>query len=269
MNDSGPMRELFSGPGGGTRVSRNPRRGWAIAAWIVGGLVVLLGVAFVLVDNGLRAGAEAVAQTAISEQLPANVTGHVDVTIGGPSVIWQYLTGSFDRVELDAPKLIVDGVPVAVHLVARGVPTDLTAPVRHVSAVVSMDQTALNAILQVPGAASELTLGDGSLGYDAEQSILGFPISYHLTAKPKAAGTTVLLTPIAATITAGPVGVDATWLVNAILGEKPLPVCVAENLPKGVEVTRISVTPAAATVTFAAANLTLSQATLTTKGSCG
>lgn len=259
-------------PGTQTPGAPKPRRrgrGGIVAAWIVGGLVVLLGVAFVLVDNALRAGAESVVQVAIAQQLPGNVTGKIDVHIGGPSVILQYLAGSFERVELDAAKLTVDGVPVSVRVVAGGVPTDLAKPVRDVTAVVTLDQAALNAILKVPGAASGLTLGDGTLGYDGSQSLLGVNVSYHVTAKPKAAGAQVLLTPTHATVTAGPVGLDLTTVVNAIVGQKPLAICVAQNLPPGVDVTKITVAPKAATVTFNAKNLKLSKETLTAKGSCG
>jgi hypothetical protein len=56
--------------------------------------------------------------------------------------------------------------------------------------------------------------------------------------------------------------------VNAIIGEGPVPVCVASYLPAGVDVTHIDVTPKAATLTLHAKNLVLSSSTLSTKGSC-
>lgn len=68
------------------------------------------------------------------------MTGNVDVRIGG-AVILQYLTGSFERVELDAPKLTVDGVPASARVVASGVSTDLAKPVRNVTAVAHSTRT--------------------------------------------------------------------------------------------------------------------------------
>jgi hypothetical protein len=259
---------FFEAPDGG-RPARKRGRGWIIAAWIVGGLIILLGIAAVLVDNGLRSAAESVAADQIEQRLPDNVTGAVDVHIGGGSVILQYLSGSFDHVELDAPTLAVNGIPAPAHVVASGVSTDLSTPVRDVTATVKMSQDALNALLKVPQATSGVTLGDGTLSFDGAQSLLGFTVKYHATAKPKAAGTTIELTPTAAKVTAGPAGLDLSDFVTKLLGAKPLPVCVAQYLPKGVDVTKIDVNPKAATVTFHAADLALTSQTFSTKGSCG
>lgn len=121
----------------------------------------------------------------------------------------------------------------------------------------------------MPDAASGLTFGDGTVGFNRAQSVLGLKVAYHVTAKPEAAGRVVLLSPTGVTVTAGPAGLDVTRVVNAILRQKPLLVCVAQYLPTGVDVTQIAVEPKAATVTFDAKNLKLSKATLTTKGSCG
>lgn len=245
------------------------RRRWATASWVVGGLIVLLGIAAVLVDNGLRAAAESVAAGQIEQRLPAGVTGHLEVRIEGGSVILQYLSGSFDRVDVDGSALKIDGQPAPTHVVARGVPTDLTKPVRDVTARVALDQAALNSLVKVPGAVSGVTPGDGTLSFDGSQSLLGLTVSYRATAKAKAAGETITLTPTAATVTASPVGLNFTAVVNAILGQAPLSVCVAQYLPAGVEITNIAVTPTAATLSFAAKNLVLSGSALATKGSCG
>lgn len=260
---------FFETPGGGDPARGRKRgRGWIIAAWIVGGLIVLLGIAAVLIDNGLRSTAESVAASQIEQQLPANVTGKVDVHVGGGSVILQYLSGSFDHIELDAPTLSVDGVRAPAHVVASGVSTDLSTPVRSVTATVKLSQDGLNALLKVPQATSGVTLGEGTLSFDGVQNLLGIPVKYHATAKPKAAGTTINLTPTAAKITAGPAGLDLSGLVERLLGSKPLPVCVAQYLPKGVDVTKIEVNPTVATITLHAADLSLSSTTFTTKGSC-
>lgn len=265
--DTVSMGEFFEAPDS-PRPARKRGRGWVIAAWIVGGLIVLLGIAAVLIDNGLRAAAESVAADQIEQRLPDNVTGNVDVHIGGGSVILQYLSGSFDHVELDAPSLSIDGVRVPAHVMASGLSTDLSKPVHGVTATVSLDQNALNTLLRVPEATSGFTLGEGTLSFDGSRSLLGFTVKYHATAKPKAAGTTIELTPTAANITAGPAGLDLSDFVTQLLRAKPLPVCVAQYLPKGVDVTKIDVNPKSAVLTFHAADLPLSAQTLSSKGSC-
>lgn len=266
MTDEQPsVHDLFSGPA--DRPARR-RRGWLVGVAILVVLVVLLGIAAVIVDNALRATAERVAARQIENRLPDGVSGAVNVKIGGGSMILQYLSGEFDHVEVHAPTLTVNRVSVPARLTATGVSTDLSKPVHNVTAHVVFDSKALDAFVKIPGAKPGITLGSGTLSFDGSRSLLGFTVAYRATVEPKAAGDSIELTPKAATVTAGPAGFDLSPVVNAIIGEGPVPVCVATYLPAGVQVTHIDVTPEAATLTLHATNLALSSSTLSTKGSC-
>jgi hypothetical protein len=227
-------------------------------------IVVLLVVA----DIAVRAYAEQRAADEIEKSLPADVQGDVSVHIGGFSVIQQYLSGSFDRVELDAPHLTAKGVPVSANVVASGVPADLTKPVSSATGTFVISQKSLNALVEIPGAKGDITLGDGTVGYDGSIDLLGLPVGYTVTAKPEAAGDRVLLQPVDASLTTGSNNVDLTRLVKAITDRGPFPVCAAQYLPDGVQVSDIAVKKGEATVTFTASDFVLGEKFLNSKGRC-
>lgn len=251
--------EIVTGPG-----RRPRRRGRGIVIALV--ILVVLAAVVVVADVLLRSYAEDRAAAEISSSLPDTVEGGIHVEIGGFSFLQQYLSGSFDRVTLDAPGLSVDGVPVEAHVVAAGVPTDLTDPVDTVSATLTLDQDAVNSVIEVPGSAT-LTLGEQSVGYDGSISFLGIDLDYLVTAAVSVSVDSVVLSPRSATLTSGSTVFDASGALDAVLDES-IPLCVANYLPRGVELTKLAVVPGSATVTLGAAGLVLDEAGLRTVGTC-
>jgi hypothetical protein len=244
------------------------RRRWLrILLWIAVPLVVLI-VLFFVADGAVRSYAENRVASEIEKNLPANVKGDVSVHVGGVSVIQQYLSGSFDRVELDAPALMVQDAPLSATIVATGVPSDLTKPVSAVDGTLSISQSSLNKLVSVPGVTGDLKLGTSTLAYDGTADLLGLPIGYQVTVKPEAAGKTVLLQPVDAKVTTGAGALDLSKLVAAITQRGPIPVCVAQYLPPGVGVNRIDIVPGHAAVHLDAKDLVFDGATLGSKGSC-
>ncbi|MDR6904546.1 hypothetical protein J2X63_000232 [Agromyces sp. 3263] len=251
-----------------------PRRRLSRAAriWItVVAIVVALVALVVVADIVIRNVAEARVAEEIRANLPDEVSGDVDVTIGGFSVIAQYLSGSMQQVELSAPELAVQGVPVSVDVVAQDVPVDLASPVGQLTATIQASPEAVNQLVAsqgIEGVDGDLTFGDGTVGYTGSVSLLGFPIDYTVTARPTAAGDTVLLEPVGVELGSGGGSFDVSGLVDRLLGDDPVPVCVAQYLPEGVEVQQIAVAPAGAVVTLEGDGLRLDQATLSQTGSC-
>ena len=227
-------------------------------------LVALVVVADIVVRNV----AEARFAEEIEANLPDGVEGDVGVTIGGFSVIAQYLSGSMDHVELSAPELVVDGTPIAVDVVGEGVPVDLAAPVEHLTATLEADEAAVNRLISVQGIEGDLAFGDGTVGYSGSTRFLGLRIEYSVTAEPTAAGDTVLLQPVGVEVGAGGGSFDVSDIVERLLGDDPIPVCVADRLPEGVEVQQITVEPSGATVVLEANGLRLDEASLATTGTC-
>ncbi|MFF1571981.1 LmeA family phospholipid-binding protein [Leifsonia sp. NPDC058292] len=273
MSDSRPNRtaptEVVTpaAPLAQTAPPRKKRRGLRVLLWILIPILVLVALFFV-VDAIVRSYAEGRVASEIEKNLPDTVDGDIAVHIGGVSVIQQYLSGSFERVELEAPKLTVQNVPISASVVATGVPSDFTKPVAAIDGTLGISQSALNRLVTIPGVTGDLRLGTGTLGYAGTADLLGLPIGYQLSVKPEAAGKTVLLQPVDATVTTGAGDLDLSTLVKALTDRGPLPVCVAQYLPNGVLVNDITVTKGHATVDLNANDLVLDEATLRSKGSC-
>lgn len=246
---------------------RRPSR--AARVWITIVVIVLALVALVVVIDFVARGiAEQRVAEEIQANLPAGVDGDIDVSIEGFSVIAQYLSGTMEQVTLTAPDLDVDGTPADVTVVAQGVPVDLATPVRQLDAVIDIDESSLNRFVEGAGIEGGLRLGDGTVAYDGELKVLGFAIDYTVTARPTAAGETVLLEPVGVEVGAGGGSLDVSGIVDRLLGEGPVEVCVADRLPEGVEVESIAVTPGSARVDLTAQGLTLDAATLQQTGTC-
>jgi hypothetical protein len=247
------------------------RRGMGL---IIGASLTVLGLvaAFYIVDAGARSYAEGIIKQEISDNLPDTVTGDISVSVGGMSVIAQYLSGSFDRVALTAPALVIDGVAASVHVVATRVPVDQNKPVGNVRGIVNLDQTALNDLLRRSQAAdapdATLVLGDGEVRYSGSISVLGFPIGYEATAAPTAVAGSLLFTPSSAKLTGGGGTLDAGRLLSLIAGQQPIRACVARYLPEGVTLTGVKVTPDRAQITLESSSLLLNRTSLTTVGTC-
>lgn len=249
-----------------------PRRRLSRAArvWIVVGVVLAVVVALVVVaDIVARDIAEQRVAEEIEANLPDGVDGDVSVTIGGFSVIGQYLSGTMQHVELDAPELTVEGAPLAVSVVAEGMPVDLASPVDRLTATITADADSINQLITVAGVETGLTLGDGTVGYEGRVEIFGLPITYQVTATPVAAGDSVLLEPEGVEVGAVGASIDVSGIVERLLGGDPLEICIADRLPEGVELESIAVAPGAAAIRLQADGVVLDATSLEQKGTCG
>ncbi|MFD4422802.1 DUF2993 domain-containing protein [Agromyces sp. NPDC058484] len=247
-----------------------PERRHRVWPWLVGIPLVLIGVvvlAVFLLDGAVRGIVEDSIEQDVASRLPDAVQGEVTATVEGGPLVFQLLSGRAERIELDAPVLTVDGVPIAVHVVAQGVPFDRSAPVRELTGSITLDEEALNRFVTLPDATSSLRLGEGEFSYESELEVFGFPVGYSATAQAEAQGDTVLLTATDAEVTTGLGPIDLGGLVEQVVGE-PIPVCVAQWLPEGVGVTGITVTPEHVTAELAADDIVLSERSLGTTGSC-
>ncbi|WP_285113617.1 DUF2993 domain-containing protein [Leifsonia sp. fls2-241-R2A-40a] len=230
--------------------------------------VIVVAVLLVVADVAVRAYAEQRVSNEIEKNLPADIRGQVTTHIGGFSVLQQYVAGSFQRVELDAPRLVVKGAPVSAKLVATGVPADFSKPIADATGTLSISEKSLNSLVQIPGATGDITLNDGTIGYDGTLNLLGLPVDYTVTATPKAAGDHVLVQPEKASLKTGAGNVNLNKLLEALTSQGPFPVCTAQYLPDGVQVEDIAVTPGRATVRFTASDFVLDEKFLNSKGSC-
>jgi hypothetical protein len=242
---------------------RRRRHRWV---WWLVGIVLLLAVLVVVADIALRAYAQGQAESEIEEQLPENVEGDVDVSIGGFSFLAQVISGELGEVTLDAPALTVQGVPIAAHVVANGVPTDLTKPVGDIRADVSLDQDAVDSVITLPGDA-QLALGDGDVSYEGSVELFGVPIGYRVTGTVTASGTDVVIQPQGAELTQGDSVLDLGDALQGVASD-PITVCVAKYLPQGVTVQSFDVTTGGATAVLQASDFVVDEQSLRTLGTC-
>lgn len=252
-------------------VEKNPSRArrWVIGLVVAIVLIVLGVVALIAGDSIARAIAEDVVKSQVEQRLPENVEADVDVSIEGDWVIGQLLTGRLENVIMSDDDAVVDGIPVGFRIDATGVPTDVKQPVGHIDATATLDATALNSFITMPAGDPDLTLGDGTLAYENSSAFLGIQFSYVLSVTPQAAGTSLILTPEAAELTTDLGSVDVAPVIERLVGDAPVTVCVANYLPEGAQLTGLEVSPESADLTLSMSNVKLSGALLESRGSCG
>ncbi|MEJ3404583.1 DUF2993 domain-containing protein [Rathayibacter sp. YIM 133350] len=251
----------------GTDAAAPPRRRrwpWVLGIALV--LVVALVAAFFIVDATLRGVAETRVRDEIVQQIPGASADEVHVQIGGASVIAQYLSGRFERIDLTGSGVEVGGVSLNAKVRAEGVPVDTSKPVDTVKGVVNLDEKAVNALLAAAGRNDTVTLGAGTVTYEVTRTFLGIPLTFTVTAVPTAAGDAITFTPKSAEAAAGGVSLDVSSLVDQVVSSEGFSVCIADSLPQGVRLDDVTVTPKALTAAFSAREFVLKDAGTT--GSC-
>lgn len=256
---------------GRERSSPRARPGWfAPVAWGVGILVALV-VLFFVADAIVRTVAQNAVRDQIQQQLPADVTAKdLNVTIGGLSVIGQYLAGSFERVELDAPHVTANGIKARAKIVAYGIPTDLARPVERIQGTVTVAEGQVDSLVSIPGITDpHFRFTNKNVSVSGVAHLLGVPVKISADVHPSLAGGGFLsLAPSNVTVGAADANVDLTQVAQALIGGKSYAVCVAQYLPKGVRITDIGIGNGTATVSVGGAGIVLDEATLNSKGHC-
>lgn len=273
MSDADAFEALFAEPDGGREPKRyRGRRGLAITAWILGVLIILVGAGFFILDNALRGTAQNLAASAVQKALPDGVvSGAISVKIGGASVIMQYLSGSFDDVEVDAHSLTLGGITAPAHIVARGVPTTLSQPVKHVSIDLQLDEKALTALLA--GRGTVTGFGDGTISVEKSAAANGTAITVRALEKPtvassEAGASSLVFTTTDASVPEAPAGVDVSAVVAAAKAQQPVSLCVADKLPAALPLKSVTVTSKATTLSLVGKNIVVSRQIFAKNGTC-
>lgn len=88
------------------------RRSWALV--IVCGVLALLVVGVVVLDNAARGYASERIAGEIRSSLSLPASAPVDVSVGGTSVLWQLLTGKLDRIDVGVARLALGSLKEAL-----------------------------------------------------------------------------------------------------------------------------------------------------------
>ncbi|GLI25999.1 hypothetical protein ARHIZOSPH14_02410 [Agromyces rhizosphaerae] len=257
-----PLQQADAAP------ERRPRRGLLIGAIVAASLLVLA-IATVVTDVWLRGASERQVAAQVEQELPEGVTGDVDVTIGGASMLWQLFVGRFDRVQVSAPELDVNGAVLDVEVVLEGTPRDRTRTTDRATATVALSEEAVSELIPIPGVGDGLRFEDGLVAYTGTIEILGFPIEYRADATIEADGDTVLISPESVRIVGGAAEFLLGGITEELLRIDPIPVCVAQFLPDGAEVDELTWEGGVVTLVLEAEDIVLDEALLERTGSCG
>ena len=236
--------------------------------WIVGGLLVLIGLYFVT-DAVLRQVAQNVVREQIEKELPPDVTAKdLSVKIDGFSVIAQLVAGEFEKVELTSHDVQLQGNQLSASVIAHGVPIDMSKPVQHAEGTMVIGQDAVNNLVELPNNTT-VTLNTDEVGLKGTGKILGIDVGYTASVAPTLQnGDTIVLTPISVSVTAGGGAFDVTRFAKDLVPSN-IPICIAQFLPKGVDATGLAIEKRSAAVTVSADDLVLGGDALQKRGSCG
>lgn len=255
-------------PQGGDGGGRRKRHGLTATVWVVGVVVVLVGLFFVA-DAVVRQVVENTVAQQIQKELPPEVTANdLTVKVDGFSAIAQYLSGRFDRVELTSHDVRVKGNTLSATIVGHGVPTDMSKPVDRIDGSMTIGEDAVNGLVDLPNGTT-VTLKQDEVGLKGTGQILGIDVGYTASATPTLqGGDTVTLTPQSVSVTAGGGSLDVTRFAKDLLPSQ-ISICVAQYLPEGVDVTGLTINDGSAHVAVSAKDFVLDDKTLQSKGSCG
>lgn len=255
-------------------VPRPSRRGKiagvAILLVIVGAVVA----AVALSDGLLRSVSKDILASEIAGRLPAGLTGTPQVELGGGHMLGQLVMGRFDEVALGLDDATIAGQPVDIQATLHDVPRDTTAPFGRAELSLVLPAASAVALLTEqedgPLAHTDVELGDDSVRLHRSTTVLGMSVGYALDAKPSLEnGNTLVLEPLDAQVTAGPVGINLQPLIDTLLQGGPITYCLADQLPAPLVIDTLVITAEQATITAHAADVSLAGGGWAQKGSCG
>ena len=252
-----------------SKVAQAPQKR-RVKRWLVAvGSLFALVVVIVIADMVTRAVVENSAAARIEESLPEHVHADVSAHLSGFSALWQLATGELDRITVTSTDATVDGIPLDdISIEATGVPTAAGKPIDSAAATATINESSLNKFLALTHVGGTLTLKTDAVGFRSRIDLLGFPIDYSATAKPRAEGDRIVLVPDAASLSNSAGALTLTPLVQALAAQGPISVCVAPYLPEGVRVTEIRVGSRTATVSLRVSHAVLNEKFWTSRGSC-
>lgn len=249
---------------------RRGHRGLAVVV-VVAVVLALAVIAFFVTDPLVRQAAEARITQQVRQTLPDGVSASgVTTTVAGRPVLLQLAAGRLDDVRIASDDVDVDGTTIAVRLRARGLPTDTSKPVDHLTGTITAGQAAVARVVKVPGAEStSVSLADGAVVVKPEIRLLGIAITARVTGAVHLDWPTVTITPRNVSVASGSNSVDLSGPVKRLFADRTLSICAAQYLPEPLSLTSIRLTPGTAVLGITGDDVALDDDTLSSRGSCG
>lgn len=250
-----------------------PRRRGLVAAIVVIGIVVVLGVAAVIAETVARAQAQSLIAGEVRSALQLEADHPVDVAIAGPPVLWQAAGGRFERITVDVPELAIGDLRGNLTLIAEGTPLDTAQPTVAVQAVFEVaeaDVAALAGLLS-GAVATDVRLDDREIRFETGFDVFGVPFTIGIGLTPTVEEGQLAFTP--SSVVLGDERLDAEQLQQQF-GDIVAPllasqrVCVAQYLPQALALTAVQVGDEQLLVVFQGADVALGGPEFSTLGTC-
>lgn len=252
-----------------TEIVRRRGRGWiGLGVFLV--IVIIAGLAL---DNGARWYVGNVIESKARSSLSLADSTPVTVTIAGTSVLYQVLTGTFQRVDVAIDKLGVGDLSGRATLTATGVPLSQSKPIDSARVVFVAGPDELKKLLAgftgLP--VTSVTIASGAVQLGTTISALGLSVPVAIAFVPSAVDGQLALTPKSLVVngaTATPAGLRATFgpLAEPVLATQKI--CVAKYLPKQLPLASVTVTGSSLELAVSGRSVILSTSLLSTKGVC-
>ena len=248
-------------------LSRRRRTRWP---WVLGIVLVVLAA---LVVAG-----ELVARAVVAQQVRAQVISalklpsdqQLDVAVDG-IVLPQLVAGRLDALHLSSRKVEIGPVVGAVSVDATGVPIR-GGRLGEASGTVRIDAAQLQGLLKITSLPVEkVSLGEGTVKAEGSATVLGNAVPLAVTLAPGAEDGRLVLTPRSVsigTVTLEPSDDSSPFAAALRPLFSPQRVCIADRLPAGVHLQRLTVEGEVLAADFSADSAITEDARLREPGSC-
>ncbi|WBU38275.1 LmeA family phospholipid-binding protein [Homoserinibacter sp. YIM 151385] len=250
---------------------RRRRRRWP---WVILGILVLLVVAFFVLDGIAKQVARDMARARIVEVLGLPSEEGVEVSVGEGPILIQALRGRLDQLDVSIAEAEFNGLTGSVEVAARGVPLSEGAPVTALDISVAVPEESLAGAAESFGGIqlSGLDLRDGEIVAESAFEAFGLSIPVGMSFAPTASGGALVLEPTtllvngaeldARELREGPFGFAA----DQVLAQRSI--CVAESLPEALRLEGAEVEGARLVLDITGDGAPLGGPGLAEKGSC-
>lgn len=248
--------------------SRKRRWPWLVALLIV---VALAAAAWFGGEAIARSIVERTIREQITRQLDLPADHRIDVDVPGP-ILPQLIAGTLGDVAISSDDVPLKGVTADVSVHAQDVNIhggDWSGAVATVTIDQSQLQALMSAVPDFPAASVGIDAPDLTAQFDLRVLGLEVPVGVSLT--PSASGGDIVLTPASLRVAGTEITADALRQQFGALASTVLrdwDVCIADRLPKAVELTGVTVKRESVVADFEIDSAILADKTAQAKGTC-
>lgn len=252
---------------------QRPRRRGLMIGLIIVGLVVVITIAAVIAESLARQQATALITSQVRQALALEADHPVEVVIGGPPILMQAAGGRLESVRVEVPRFAVGELvgDLTVHVADTPIdPSQVTDELHAEYRISEVDVAALAGFFSGI-VVTDVQLDDGEVRFETGFEIFGFAVALGLGVEPTVMNGQLAFTPRSFVL--NDQRVEAADL-RALLGGLVEPllatqqVCVAQYLPRALNVADVDVSDTQLVVVFAAENVALSGDGFSTRGTC-